>query len=479
MSKIEVNKIGPQCGTTLTVGCGAGQTVAVDANTVTIGRCGGTVALASGASQTGFGREGSVNWQTGSLKTSTFTAVSGEGYFINSGSAITMNLPAGSAGAIVAVADYARNFSTYNLTVSPNGSEKIGGVADDAILNIDGQAATFVYVDSTKGWINVQNAEDTEIGIAPAYIAATGGTVATVCTNYKVHTFTGPGTFCISAGAGPLSVLDYMVIAGGGGAGGSTNPGGGGAGGGAGGFRESKVAATSGCWTASPLAATSSLGPFTPGAIAVTVGAGGTGKGPGAYVNGFGSNSTFSTITSVGGGDGGMNNSPGEVRPVTKGSNGTPSTSTYVGGQGGSGGGGGFFTNVGGLGNEPPVSPPQGNSGGTGAAAPKYSGGGGGGAGAAGSAAGPGAGGNGGAGVTTNITGSPVTYAGGGGGASTNSTDGSGGSGGGGSGTSPGGTGGAGSANTGGGGGAGGSPGNATGGAGGSGVVVIRYRFQA
>ena len=60
MSKIEVNKIGPQCGTTLTVGCGAGQTVTVDANTVTIGRCGGTVALASGATQSGFGRSGSV-----------------------------------------------------------------------------------------------------------------------------------------------------------------------------------------------------------------------------------------------------------------------------------------------------------------------------------------------------------------------------------------------------------------------------------
>ena len=27
MSKIEVNKVGPQCGTTVTVGCGAGQTV--------------------------------------------------------------------------------------------------------------------------------------------------------------------------------------------------------------------------------------------------------------------------------------------------------------------------------------------------------------------------------------------------------------------------------------------------------------------
>ena len=32
--------------------------------------------------------------------------------------------------------------------------------AEDAKLDIDGQAATFVYVDSTKGWINVQNAED-------------------------------------------------------------------------------------------------------------------------------------------------------------------------------------------------------------------------------------------------------------------------------------------------------------------------------
>ena len=51
--------------------------------------CGKTVALASGASQSGFGRSGSVNWQT-TAKTATFTASDGEGYFINSGSAITM-----------------------------------------------------------------------------------------------------------------------------------------------------------------------------------------------------------------------------------------------------------------------------------------------------------------------------------------------------------------------------------------------------
>ena len=53
MSKVEVNQISEQSGTTLTVGGGSGKTVVADATTVTLGRCGGTVALASGASQTG------------------------------------------------------------------------------------------------------------------------------------------------------------------------------------------------------------------------------------------------------------------------------------------------------------------------------------------------------------------------------------------------------------------------------------------
>ena len=217
MSKIEVDEIVKQSGSTLTLG-GPGT----------------AVTLACGATQTGFGRECSVNWQTGSLKTTTFTAVSGEGYFINQGSAITMNLPAGSAGAIVAVSDYARNFATYNLTISPNGSEKIGGEAEDAILNVDGQAATFVYVDSTKGWINVQNAEDTEVGTNP-YIVATGG--------------------------------------GGGAANGS-------GGGGAGGYREGKSPQTP--YTASPLACTSGSNnglpvSASPGSYPIVVGSGGGG----------------------------------------------------------------------------------------------------------------------------------------------------------------------------------------------------------
>ena len=110
---------------------------------VTIGASGDTITFPSGTtvvnngSQTGFGREGSVNWQTGSIKTTTFTAVSGEGYFVNTtGGAVTANLPAGSAGAIVSFADYTRTFGTNNLTISPNGSEKIGGIASDAKLNV-------------------------------------------------------------------------------------------------------------------------------------------------------------------------------------------------------------------------------------------------------------------------------------------------------------------------------------------------------
>ena len=446
-STIKVNNIQNQCGQNI---------INENSNTITIGASGDTIALASGASQSGFGREGSVNWQTGSIKTSTFTAVSGEGYFVDTSSgAVTANLPAGSAGAIVAFSDYARTFNSNNLTVSPNGSNKIGGTNDTVLLDIEGQAATFVYVDDTQGWINVQNAEDTEA--AGTFITATGGTISTVCTNFKVHVFTGPGTFCVSAGAGPKSKVDYLVIGGGGS--GANNRGGGG---GAGGYRESHTASISGCYTAAPTASSTPLGPFTgPTAIPVTVGAGaaGTPNSPTNRPGSSGSVSTFSTISSAGGGFGGYSPSP------------TPG----AGGPGGSGGGGAYPNLAGGTGNTPPVIPSQGNDGGT--SSSSNSGSGGGGAGATGGASSNCTAGNGGAGLTTEITGSSVQRGGGGGG-SGNSSGGSAGAGGGGagyvgpSGTNPNDDG---TANTGGGGGA---ARNGLSGAGGSGIVIIRYKFQ-
>ena len=465
MSKIEVNTIEPQCGTTLTLGAS-----------------GDTVTLASGASQSGFGRTGTVDWQT-TPKTATFTAANGEGYFINSGSSITANLPAGSAGAIVAFSDYARNFATYNLTISPNGSEKIGGVADDATLNIDGQAATFVYVDTTKGWVNVQNAEDTETGVTPAFIAASGGNSIATVGDFKIHTFTGPGTFTVSCAgnAKGSNTVSYLVVAGGGGTGcgGCGSKGGGGGGG----FREGLGLNDS--YTGSPLRAPTGV-PVSVQAYSIAVGAGGAAGNPTPNTT-PGVASSFSTITSAGGGSSGNPSAP-------QGGSGAP---------GGSGGGGSSAAgspgpaNNGGTGNTPPVSPPQGNNGGTGFSSPgaggssaTYRAGGGGGAGAVGGNAPPTLpqpAGVGGAGATTSINNSSTTYAGGGGGGggyepggvNPGDAGGPGGAGGGGKGSNAGAGAVAGTANTGGGAGGGSYPSNPnTGNSGGSGIVIIRYKFQ-
>ena len=159
MSKIEVDAIDKQSGSTLTLG-GSGT----------------AVTLACGATQTGFGRTGTVDWQTSSIKTATFTAANGEGYFANtSGGAFTMNLPAGTAGNIVSVVDYTNTFQTNNLTVAPNGSEKIGGIASSIALNTEGQSVTFVYVDGTEGWKNVQDSTSNVTG--SPFLVATGGIV--------------------------------------------------------------------------------------------------------------------------------------------------------------------------------------------------------------------------------------------------------------------------------------------------------------
>jgi len=469
MSKIEVDAVTQQSGSTLTVGGGASKTLVADATTVTLGRCGGTVALASGATQSGFGRTGTVDWNT-TPKTATFTAVSGDGFFANTtGSAFNMNLPAGVAGAIVSVADYAGTWGTNALTVVPNGSDKIGGINANVGLTTEGQSVTFIFVDSTQGWINIQDSTSNERG--SAFISATGGTITT-CGNCKVHTFTGPGTFTVSGTAvcAANNQVSYMVVAGGG-AGGSGDNGGGG---GAGGFRETKSPVTP--YTASPLDGQPSAPnriTVTATAFPITVGSGGASNtAPPPVAGGNGSPSIFSTITSTGGGGGGSGANPG------------------AGSSGGSGGGGGYGTpGAGGSGNTPPVSPSQGNNGGNGnVGTPAYGTGGGGGAGAAGTAGSPTTAGPGGNGVSTSINFSSTAFAGGGGG-NTNLTPtpaGAGGTGGGGTGVPgssqpdaaiPGianGT-----ANTGGGGGSvDETPTFKTSGNGGSGIVIIRYKYQ-
>ena len=106
MSKIEVDAIDKQSGSTLTLG-GSGT----------------AVTLACGATQTGFGRTGTVDWQT-AIKTGDFTASNGEGYFIDTSSgAVTVTLPSSpSAGNIVAVKDYANTADTNAINIGSNGS---------------------------------------------------------------------------------------------------------------------------------------------------------------------------------------------------------------------------------------------------------------------------------------------------------------------------------------------------------------------
>ena len=496
MSEVKVNKITP------TADCG----------TVTLGDSGDTVAIASGATLTSAGSitnlgtitntgtisggtitgtiDGQVNWQT-TVKTTSFTATAGEGYFCNTTSAaFTVTLPASpSAGDIVGIKDYANTADTNNITIGRNGSN-IQGTANDFVVNTEGLSIVLLYVDSTKGWLSVSQAKASDISQSPLFTVATGGTITT-CGDYKIHTFTGPGTFCVSQignaptvpGGGP-STVSYVVLAGG--ASGGMGNGNNGGGGGAGGYREGQDIAPS--YTASPLAASSGL-TITATGFPITVGGGGAALcGTDSVFGNDGSNSVFSTITSTGGGGGSQA--------------GTAPRIGRDGGSGGGGGGGSQGPNPGGSGNTPPVSPPQGNNGGNISPphSPDQASAGGGGAGAAGRGH-PGSGsqsngGPGGAGTTTSIPGTATGFAGGGGGGAApcgcvgnNHTypNGKAAS----AGTGPGATAGFGGGNGGrnspqvrGGnapdnkGGGGGGSAKLGSGAGGSGIVIIRYKFQ-
>ena len=444
MSKIEVNTVDVQCGSTLT-----------------LGSSGKTVTLATGASQTGFGRTGTVDW-CATAKTSPLTAESGKGYFVNTtGGAVTVTLPSSpSAGDIVSIKDYAGTAASNNITIGRGGSKLAGGCGRCGTIDTNNAFVTLIYVDGTKGWLPTDDS-NSDISGALTFISASGGTVTT-SGDYKIHTFTSSGTFTVcTAGAGPVlnTAVSYAVVAGGGGGGWCT-----GGGGGAGGFREAKVSGDP--YTASPLAAGTGI-TVTAQGYPITVGAGGSGGGsPGACGGATGSASIFSTITSAGGGGAGSRG-PSPVNGKT----------------GGSGGGGANGSTTNAAGNTPPVSPPQGQNGGTGDPGPANYTGGGGGATAAGQD-GPAAsgGGDGGAGATSSITASPVARAGGGGGGNgyPNLPGGSGGAGGGGTGAGPSGGQTTGTANTGGGGGGGSHPSYPTvpGAAGGSGTVIIRYKYQ-
>ena len=320
------------------------------------------------------GGGGGLSWQ--SVQTGNFTAVSGNGYPVNTTSAaITVTLPASpSAGNIVQLTDYAGTWATNNVTVAPNGSKINGGTAAFPATSAR-ESLAFVYIDATQGWLV-----------------------------YSGVNAINPGTYSAS----------YLNVAGGGG-GGSNG------GGGAGGLLSGSTS-------------------FAPGVTySVVVGAGGAGIGSSGTIATNGSNSTITGLTAAVGGGGGASwastaltansgGSGGGAGASDSGGNGTPGSSTFGQGNTGgigflgstvnAGGGGGGAAAIGGN-----ATSRIGGNGGAGASssitgsAVNYAGGGGGGTGSTNTAGTGGAGGGGnGAVATTGSAGTANTGGGGGGG---------------------------------------------------------------
>ena len=402
--ELAVDKLVPQSGTALTLG-DSGDTFTIPSG----------VTLTNNGTATGFS---SLEWQASIITAATATVASNKGYWINTTSnACTLTLPgSASVGDTIVIVDYARKWATNAVTLNQNSLNFQGSATPNPIYNTDGQSVTIVYSGATQGWIPTVDDDVTN----EVVLVVTGGTLTTDGL-YDVRTFTSSGTLT----ANKALSLEYLVVAGGGGGGGSAF----GGGGGAGGF----------------LTATGFSVPANTGQT-VTVGGGGAGA---AGQGTSGSNSVFSTITSIGGGYG----------------------SNGVGGNGGSGGGSASATvGQGTVGQGSNGGPNQGNAAGAG-----------GGAGAVGgSPQSSVTGGIGGIGLQSSITGTATYYAGGGGGGGYGTSGGgspAGGLGGGGAGSGYTAT--AGTANTGGGGGGGGYNGNTgqsySGGNGGSGIVIVRY----
>lgn len=199
---------------------------------------------------------GGTKWQT--PQTSNFNAVAGRGYPVNTTSgAITATLPASpSVGDTISFVDYAGTFASNNLTLNLNG-QKINSTTLTTKLQINREAITIVYIDSTQGWVVLSDG------------------------------FVGSNN--------PISQafsVEFLVIAGGGAGGinGNAQPGGGGAGG--------YISSVSGESSGGGTSAVSPLNASLATNYTVTVGAGGaTGSTNGA-------NSVFATTTATGGGRG-------------------------------------------------------------------------------------------------------------------------------------------------------------------------------
>jgi hypothetical protein len=335
MSKIEVDQVDPQSGTTLTLGT-SGDTVSIPSG----------VTLANNGTATGF-FEG-ISWQS-VVTASTLTTVAGKGYPINTTSnACTVTLPSSaSVGDQIQIVDYAGTFATNNITLTS--SLNIEGGTSDKVLTTNREGVTITYVDVTQGWVATSGVNSGSQALDPITYSAdmlivaggagggggassggggaggfrtstqtfNGGTVYTITVGDGSAGDTGAGSTSSNGSNSSISGsgLTTITSAGGGGAGGvEVNGANGGSGGGAGGTSgPSTVGGSGNTPSTSPSQGndggtstnTASPYPSSGGGGAGSSGANGTGSSCGAGGNGTASSITGSSVTYAGGGGGG------------------------------------------------------------------------------------------------------------------------------------------------------------------------------
>jgi len=80
------------------------------------------------------------------------TLVAGRRYFVDTAAARTLTLPASpTLGQEIVIVDATSTAGTNNITLARNGN-KINGLTEDAVIDVNSAAAVLIYTGSTIGW---------------------------------------------------------------------------------------------------------------------------------------------------------------------------------------------------------------------------------------------------------------------------------------------------------------------------------------
>ena len=167
MSKIEVDAIEPQSGTSLTLGA-SGDTLTIPSGAT----------LVNNGTASGFGDN--LEWQSSIVTAATITVTANKGYWIDTTSnTCTITLPASaSVGDQIIFVDYARTWATNAVTINQNSLNFQGFTSPNPVYDTSGQTLNIVYSGATKGWIPVSDddvANETPQTVNIEYLVVAGG----------------------------------------------------------------------------------------------------------------------------------------------------------------------------------------------------------------------------------------------------------------------------------------------------------------